>query len=293
MLRSLPEGMRNTLTRPGLMHTLPNPLQNLLLPMSQNASIGRGAADVPRPAVQNGRWSGLPRRRRRQHRPMVEEAVVPVAQRDDGPEHERAEREAPLGQLVWNPLPSVTAPVMPPAVGDDAVRNDLEVVHFEQGMIDERNDSDSRDLSIIYSTDRVGDGGQLEEKIDEDQMGEGEETRTAVRRGGVGGQNGRRNFDRRHPFACSPQRAHSLPPLIESHQAIPVDVDRTSISAQPSRGASSVSLELRAMSRGTDNPGDDRRRCNTGLELQAAGLVPSAERILASIIQVGHREHNE
>lgn len=217
----------------------------------------------------------------------VGEVIVAVAQREGDSEHEQAEREAPLGQLVWNPLPPLIAPEMPPAIGDDAARNDLQMIPIDQGVIDERSDADSSDLSVIYSADRDGEGGQIEEKID-DEVGGVEETRDAVRRGGVIGQNGRRNTDRRHPWGRSPQRAHSLPPLVDRHQNAIVDVNRTSASAQPSQGVSSVSLELRAMSRGTDNRGDDSRGYNAGLELQAAGLVPSAERILASIIQVGH-----
>lgn len=264
--------------------------------MNQSASTARDAADVPRSAVEDGRGSGL-RRRRRRHRLMAEasenrlgEVMVAVAQREGDSEHEHAEREAPLGQLVWNPLPSLAAPETPSPVGDDAVQNEVQLIPIEQGIIDERSDTDGSDLSVIYSADGNEEGEHPEEKMDENEVRELEETRAAVRRRGVAGQNGRRNSDRRHPWARSPQRSHSLPPLVDRHQAqghAPVDGNRTRASARSLQGHSSVSLELRAMSRGTDNPGGDSRGYNTRLELQAAGLLPSAERIMASIVQVG------
>lgn len=44
VLLSLPEDMRHTLTRPGIMHTLPRPVQDLLLPPNAAAAAnGRGA----------------------------------------------------------------------------------------------------------------------------------------------------------------------------------------------------------------------------------------------------------
>lgn len=45
VLLSLPEDMRHTLTRPGVMHTLPRPLQDVLLPPSVAvAASGQEAA---------------------------------------------------------------------------------------------------------------------------------------------------------------------------------------------------------------------------------------------------------
>lgn len=41
VLGSLPEDMRHTLTRPGMMHTLPRPLQDLLLPSNPTPASAR------------------------------------------------------------------------------------------------------------------------------------------------------------------------------------------------------------------------------------------------------------
>lgn len=77
----MPEGMRETLMRPGLLHTLPRPLQALLLPPNQSAEATLLAISSSSPGVGQG---GDRRRRRRRARVEDLEGVGDTGERGRG-----------------------------------------------------------------------------------------------------------------------------------------------------------------------------------------------------------------
>ncbi|CAN0575652.1 unnamed protein product, partial [Ectocarpus sp. 12 AP-2014] len=109
VLASLPEDMQYTLTRPGIMHTLPRPFQDLLLPPNAREGVLIGAPDG-REVIG----------RRRRHRGVETEGLAEAGgaaalrENEGGQQQQQQQRhrdgeegEAPvLGQLVWNPLPA-------------------------------------------------------------------------------------------------------------------------------------------------------------------------------------------
>lgn len=147
VLSTLPEDMQNTLTRPGLLHTLPLSLQSVLLPtqaISPPSAHTVGSLDIDGRAdrlLRSGNGdrevTGRDGRRRRRQRTAVEvrerrDVHDGVRGRDSGAaahggrlaletgEVARAEEEdPPLGLLVWNPDP-INGIVIPPAVGGRA-----------------------------------------------------------------------------------------------------------------------------------------------------------------------------
>ncbi|CAN0130944.1 unnamed protein product, partial [Ectocarpus fasciculatus] len=120
VLASLPEDMQHTLTRPGIMHTLPGPFQDLLLPANAREGVLIGARD--------GRGvSGPSRRHQRVETQGLAEAgggAAAAPRAYEGGQQQRhrdgEEEEAPvLGQLVWNPLPTSPAPATASANGEE------------------------------------------------------------------------------------------------------------------------------------------------------------------------------
>lgn len=77
----MPEGMRETLMRPGLLHTLPQPLQALLLPPNQSAQATLLAISSSSAGVGQG---GDRRRRRRRARVEYLEGVGDTGGRGRG-----------------------------------------------------------------------------------------------------------------------------------------------------------------------------------------------------------------
>ncbi|CAB1096469.1 unnamed protein product [Ectocarpus sp. CCAP 1310/34] len=277
VLASLPEDMQYTLTRPGIMHTLPRPFQDLLLPPNARDGVLIGAPD--------GREVIGSRRRHRgveiQGLAEARGAAAPRAN-EGGQQQQQQQRhrdgeegEAPvLGQLVWNPLPASLAQEM--ANGEE-----------------EEGEGEEEVLPQEEELDRVA--GDVSSSVDSEE----ERGRSASRHADGGGR-GRRNgvvdggrdddATNRRPWeaeAYPPHASRSLSPATVRNRAA-TDVAEAD-GARSSRRVSSA-LPIPARRLGTAGWFGRTRANGSGTPPGPAagttdGMVPSAERLVASILQ--------
>eukprot|EP00752_Nemacystus_decipiens_P003233 g2991.t1 len=251
VLLSLPEDMRHTLTRPGIMHTLPRPLQDLLLPPNAAATANEQDAVGSRRRPRLAGTGGL--------------SGAAAREQDSGDE-----TEAPLGQLVWNPLPEAPVP------GGEATG---------QGHLEEEDDP-------AFSDGSRSDGSG-EESTDEEEEEEArrERGRSAHWAGGADDDTRRRpwgeEFPRRAVRSGSPVAGRGRTRGRAVTDVAEVDGD----GVQSARRVSSAVPEQAR-----------RREATASASSAAAGwfgggrhlataraaadeIVPSAERLVASILQ--------
>ncbi|CAM9128135.1 unnamed protein product, partial [Hapterophycus canaliculatus] len=296
VLGSLPEDMRHTLTRPGIMHTLPRPFQDILLP--PNATSRAGVLVGRRQEA-----SGRGRRRRRVRTEGIRESSSGTGTRAivEGEGcccvsawSHRAGLEPPLGQLVWNPLPP-----RPTSDRDASSDGGAERVNVEE---DDRPDDGAR----VDSEEEVE--GEEEEEEQEEEEGrqwrrrrgrsatfEEGDSRRENRVDGFTGGAGVSNISRR-PWedTPSPDAARSLSPVTVRDRArgrAVTDVGEADRNrGQPSRRAPSAHPAGRHgptgwVGRMSGSP------AGAGVlgSAPANDMVPSAERLVASILQASRR----
>ncbi|CAM9118709.1 unnamed protein product [Scytosiphon promiscuus] len=287
VLASLPEDMRHTLTRPGMMHTLPRPFQEVLLP--PNAT--------PRAGLRTGSRQEVSGRGRRRLRVRTEgfqadsNGTGARAMEEDQERYDAEEREPPLGQLVWNPLPSRPA-------HDGLASNGRGAEGFDVEGDDPRVDAERR----VDSEEEPQGDDEDEDEVDDEvrQRGrrrgrstsfeEGDSRRAdradRVARGGVISHTNRRPWEE----GPRPDAARSLSPVTVRDRARgravtdvgEADRDRTQSSVRtppsyPARRRGPMGWAGRM----SGNPGDGGILGST----PPNDMVPSAERLVASILQ--------
>lgn len=326
--------MQATLTRPGLLHTLPQSLQGLLLPDSNRpfTRVRRVEADRAGPlgtSVGIERCGEVRRRRRRRQPIQVEGGRGGVIVRRDGGhgDHtavgrrmppgggEEEEGEIPFGLLVWNPL-AVDGMVPPSAIHQNHGNRDSgDREHYSV----ERDRSIDADDSQIDGIDGEDDGGsdrndheqeqEYESHSDDDIDGDdGDDAsvidRNAANHADVASANRRENVNGhpRHVSVHRPWDAPPNPPPLPLATARPRPRSRLRSNSDGSRAAQHVSSPAapgasrrRAVSsaRGAERGllAGGRLRPSPARAAASDGLVPSAERIVASILQVRNEEY--
>ena len=287
VLHSLPEDMRDTLTRPGLMHTLPRPLQGILRPMDQSASSGRRLIASEPSTAGEARDIELRGRRGLQSAEGAEsmrDGANSEALRAAIPDDDDETRTSPLGQLVWNPFPLPNASGMPLLLESDKTRDAQQTPLIQPAEVDGtgregRVDEPEEKSDGVEVEEQEGVSGDVHDRDDVDEA--------------VGQNRGAGGSDRRQPWVRSPpQSSRSQSPANARRGAsarAPSHENRAPTRAEVPTSSTSTSRELRVGGWNAGNPGRIFGGSSAGPVHPSpltSDLVPSAERIVSSILQV-------
>ncbi|CBN79235.1 conserved unknown protein [Ectocarpus siliculosus] len=278
VLASLPEDMQYTLTRPGIMHTLPRPFQDLLLPPNARAGVLIGAPD--------GREVIGPRRRHRgvETQGLAEAGGAAASRANEGgqQQHQQQQRHrdgeeggAPvLGQLVWNPLPA--------SLGQETTNGEEQEGEGEEHVFPQEEELDRAGGDASSSVDSEEERGRSASRHADDGG--------RARRNGVDDDGRDDNATRRRPWeaeAYPPHASRSLSPAAVRNRAA-TDVAEADGARSSRRVSSALPIPARRLgtagwfgrthANGSGNPPGPAATT-------AGGMVPSAERLVASILQ--------